>query len=101
MIVSHHTALQSSPSGWFACRFPHMHSLMAFATDNQRLASSSGQDMHPLWFFSLPLVLEVCQPAQQENGEEMSEAQTLEDQAPLPRRAHAPTARQAGDAEDL
>jgi RNA polymerase primary sigma factor len=74
---------------------------MAFATDNQRLASSSGHDMHPLWFFSLPLFLEVCQPAQQENGEEMSEAQTLEDQAPLPRRAHAPTARQAGDAEDL
>jgi len=41
----------------------HMNSLMAFATDNQRLASSSSHDMHPLWFFSLPLFLEVCRPS--------------------------------------
>ncbi len=36
-------------------------------------------------------------PAKAENGEEMSEAQTLEDLASRPRRAHAPTARQAED----
>jgi RNA polymerase primary sigma factor len=46
------------------------------------------------------LTVTAC-PTQQENGEEMSEIQTLEELACRPRRAHAPTARQAGEAEDL
>jgi RNA polymerase primary sigma factor len=46
------------------------------------------------------LTVTAC-PAQQENGEEMSEAQTLENLACHPRRVEASTARQAGDAEDL
>src|SRR6266700_3651567 len=38
-----------------------------------------------------------CLPAKAENGEEMSEVQTLEDLASRPRRAQAPTARQGED----